>query len=149
MNLKKVAASMLLTCLVIGVVFTGACATEEVSPPVQKASAPIIEDITAQGAFTLIQDNQNNPDFVILDVRTPEEFTEEHIAKAVNIDFYAETFQDELNGLDRDKKYLIYCRSGGRSRSALDIMAELNFREAYNMLGGIIDWKAEGLPTIK
>jgi len=54
-----------------------------------------------------------------------------------------------LNNLDKNKTYLIYCRSGARSGSALDIMAELNFREVYNILGGINQWKAEGFPTVK
>ena len=108
-----------------------------------------IEDITPQEASTLIQNNQNNPDFIIIDVRTPEEFAEGHIEDAVNIDFRSETFQDELNKLYKDKTYLVYCRSGVRSRNALDIMAELNFREAYNVLGGILAWKAEGLPTVE
>jgi len=82
-------------------------------------------------------------------VRTPAEFAGEHIENATNIDFYSETFRDTLNNLDRNKTYLAYCAVGGRSGSALDIMVELNFREAYNILGGINQWKAEGLPTVK
>jgi len=82
-------------------------------------------------------------------VRTLAEFVEEHIENATNIDFYSEAFRDMLNNLDKNKTYLVYCRVGGRSGSALDIMAELNFREVYNILGGINQWKAEGLPTAK
>ena len=78
-----------------------------------------------------------------------KEFAEAYIESAINIDFYSETFRDEIDSLDKNKSYLVYCRSGRRSRSALDIMAEPNFREAYNVLGGIIQWQAEGLPTIK
>jgi len=131
-----------LVLLVIGVVLVGGCVGQE-------TPAQIIEDITPQEAFALIQDNQNNPDFIILDVRTPEEFADGHIENAINLDYYSETFGDELNKLDKNKTYLVYCRSGRRSRNALDIMEELNFREAYNMSGGIIEWKAEGLPTTK
>jgi len=128
--------------LVIGVVLTGGCAGSIIETPTR-----IIENVTPREAFNLIQDNQNNPDFVIIDVRTPQEFAEEHIENAINIDYYSETFRDELNNLDKNKTYLVYCRVGRRSRNALDIMAELNFREAYNMLDGINGWKAEGLPT--
>jgi len=135
--LKSFVALVLLVALVIGVTLTGGCATTA------------IEDITPEEAFALIQDNQNNPDFVIIDVRTPAEFAGEHIENATNIDFYSETFRDTLNNLDRNKTYLAYCAVGGRSGSALDIMVELNFREAYNILGGINQWKAEGLPTVK
>ena len=133
---------MLSALLVVGLVVTGGCVRSET--PTQ-----IIENITPQEAFTLIQDNQNNPDFVIIDVRTPEEFAEGHLENAINIDYYSETFRDELNKLDKSKTYLIYCRSGSRSGQTLDIMEELNFREVYNMSGGINQWVAEGLPTVK
>ena len=128
--------------LVIGAILTGGCVGQ-----VNEAPTQITENITPQEAFTLIQDNQDNPDFVILDVRTPEEFADGHIENAINLDYYSETFRDELNKLDKNKKYLIYCRSGNRSGKTLNIMERLNFREVYNMLGGIIQWEAEGLPT--
>ena len=138
---------LLLVLLVAGIVLTGGCA--EIATPEQEAPAQIIENITPQEAFTLIQDNKNNPDFVIIDVRTPGEFAEEHIENANNADFRSEAFRDELNKLDKNKTYLIYCRSGARSGKALNIMEELNFREVYNISGGIIEWKAEGLPITK
>ena len=147
MSLKETIVLALSVSLVIGVVLTGGCVRDETAPP--ETLTQIIEDITPQEAFALIQNNQNNPDFAIIDVRTPEEFAEEHIENAIDIDFRSESFQDELNKLDKNKTYLVYCRSGVRSGNALDIMAELNFREAYNMSGGIIAWKAEGLPTTK
>jgi len=147
MSLKNFMVLALSASLVIGVALTGGCVRDETVTP--ETPTQIIENITPKEAFTLIQNNQNNPDFVIIDVRTPAEFAEEHIENATNIDFYSEAFQDMLNKLDKNKTYLIYCRSGGRSRNALDIMAELNFSEAYNILGGIIAWEAEGLPTVK
>ena len=131
---------MFLVALVIGVTLSGGCVRNETAT---------IEDITPQEAFDLIQDNRNNPDFVIIDVRTPAEFAEGHIENATNTNFYSDTFQDTINNLDKNKAYLIYCAVGGRSGSALDIMAELNFKEAYNIVGGINQWKAEGLPTVK
>ena len=140
MSLKNFVALALSVSLVIGVALTGGCVLDETAT---------IEDITPQEAFTLIQNNQNNPDFVIIDVRTPAEFAEEHIANATNIDFHSEDFRNMLNTLDKNKIYLIYCAVGGRSGSALDIMAELNFKEVYNILGGINLWKAEGFPTVK
>jgi len=140
MRLKNFMVLALSASLVIGVALTGGCVLGETA---------VIEDITPQEASTLIQSNQNNPDFVIIDVRTPGEFAGEHIENATNIDFYSEAFRDMLNNLDKNKTYLIYCRVGGRSGSALDIMAELNFKEVYNILGGINLWKTEGFPTAK
>ena len=138
---------LLLVLLVIGAILAGGCA--EVTTPEREASSQIIENITPQQAFTSIQDNKDNPDFVIVDVRTPEEFAEGYVEDAIIIDFYSESFRSEVNALDKNKTYLIYCRSGNRSGSTLDIMAELNFREVYNISGGIIAWNAEGLPTTK
>ena len=126
----------------------GGCVGRETGTPSQQITQ-IIEDVTPQEAYTSIQENQDNPDFVIIDVRTPEEFTEGYIEGAINIDFYSETFADELDILDKNKTYLIYCRSDNRSGRALPLMEELNFREVYNMTGGIIQWNAEGFPTTK
>ena len=126
--------------LLIGVTLLVGCVRDE---------ATTINDITPQEAFSLMQDNMNNPDFVIIDVRTREKFSTERIENATNIDFYSETLRDILNNLDKNKKYLIYCRSGARSGSTLDMMAELNFNEAYNISGGINRWKSEGFPTVK
>jgi rhodanese-related sulfurtransferase len=115
------------------------------------AKAPIATrvfiDITPQQALNLIQNNQGNPDFVIIDVRTPEEFAQGHIANAINLNYQSETFRDELNKLDKDKNYLVYCGVGGRSKGAVAIMEELGFMQASNMLGGISQWKQDGLPV--
>ncbi len=147
MSLKKIMMLTLSVLLVVGAALMGGCVAAETAPA--EAPTQISENITPQKAFTLIQNNQNNPDFVIIDVRTPQEFADGHIANAVNIDFYSATFRNDINKLDKSKTYLIYCRSGGRSGNALNIMAELNFREVYNILGGINQWMAEGLPTVK
>ena len=128
--------------LIMAIALTMGCAGSE-------TATQTIDDITTHEAFTLIQENEGNAGFVILDVRTAGEFAEGHIENALNIDYRSETFQEELNQLDKNKTYLVYCRSGGRSRGAVDIMEGQEFSEAYNMLGGIVQWQAEGLPTIK
>ncbi|MFC1966498.1 rhodanese-like domain-containing protein [Chloroflexota bacterium] len=140
MRLKGLILLVLTVSLVSGVVLMGGCTSTQTQT---------IEDVSAQEAFTLIQDNQNNSDFIIIDVRTPQEFAEGHVEKANNLDFNSETFRDDLNKLEKGKTYLIYCRSGNRSRNALNIMRELNFKKIYHMSGGIIEWSKEGLPTVK
>jgi len=117
--------------------------------PRTETQIQIAKDITPKEAYTLIEKNKGNPDFVILDVRTPREFGDGHIENAINLDFYSATFRDELNKLDRTKTHLIYCRTGSRGESSLAIMKELGFREVYNISGGITEWKAEGFPTTK
>ena len=148
MSLKRMSLFVLLAGLVIGSIAVSGCAQSEVdTPPAQGTLTRIIEDITAEAAFDLIQENRDNPDFVILDVRTAEEYDDGHIDNAINIDFYAATFRDDVNKLAKDNTYLIYCRSGNRSGQALDIMDELGFQEVYNLSGGIKAWNVSGLPT--
>ena len=108
-----------------------------------------IYDVTTDKAYALIQENADNPVFFIIDVRTPEEFDGGYIEGAINIDYYSEDFRAHLETLDKYKAYLIYCRSGRRSAGARDVMAELGFREVYNMSGGITEWEAQGLPVVR
>ena len=114
----------------------------------QGPEGAIYQDISVADARTMIMENQDNPDFVILDVRTRSEFDAGHIENAVNLDFYADTFEDDLDALDKTKTYLVYCRTANRSGQAMDIMQNLNFEEVYNMLGGITQWIDDGYPVV-
>lgn len=149
MNPKNLMVSVFLGALIIGVLLASGCIQTENNTAQSETKIQIIESITPEEAYILIQENKDNPNFVILDVRTPEEFLGECIENAVNLDYYSDTFKNDLDELDKNKTYLIYCRSGRRSENALNIMKELGFREVYNMSGGIIKWKSEGLPTTK
>lgn len=81
---------------------------------------------------------------VILDVRTEDEFNEGIIPGAMNIDIYkGQGFIYSIEELDKSKNYYVYCRSGGRSGQACSIMRELGFENAYNLLGGIMNWEGE------
>ena len=81
---------------------------------------------------------------VILDVRTEDEFKEWIIPGAINIDIYkGQGFIDAIEEMDKSKNYYVYCRSGGRSGQACSIMSELGFENAYNLLGGIMNWEGE------
>lgn len=86
----------------------------------------------------------SNPSVVILDVRTPQEFAEGHLADAINIDFQSGNFEQEIAYLDKTKTYAVYCRSSNRSGEAVKVMADAGFTKMYDMDGGIIDWQAAG-----
>jgi rhodanese-related sulfurtransferase len=107
-----------------------------------------LKDITVNEAYSLIQNNSENQNFIILDIRTKDEYQSGHIQNSMMIDFYLDTFENELNKLDKNKTYLIYCRTGRRTGLTLDIMEELDFLEVYNMAGGITQWKTNGYPVI-
>jgi rhodanese-related sulfurtransferase len=114
-----------------------------------KAQVTTIKQLNPKDAYQLIQNNKGNPNFVIIDVRTPEEFESGRIEDAVNMNRHSDTFVDDLNKLDKDKTYLVYCRAGGRSWDAISIMARQGFTDIYRIDGDIVKWKAEGLPVIK
>jgi rhodanese-related sulfurtransferase len=110
---------------------------------------PWVKEVASQEAFKLIQGNQGKPDFIILDVRTPEEFAEGHIAGALNISTRQLTFNEEIKKLNRNYTYLVYCRTGSRSIEAVNTMGELGFKRIYHMVNGITEWTAAGLPVVK
>ena len=112
-------------------------------------NAQFFKDLTPREAFAIIQKNKDNPDFVILDVRTAEEFGGGHIEKAINLDFRHKDFRENLLELDEDNTYLVHCKSGGRSGKAIEIMKEINFKKIYHLPAGILGWEEEGLPQAK
>ncbi len=119
------------------------------TPTPQPSPTPVPDNaVSVDEAYQMIQDNQSNPNFVILDVRTPTEFKEQRIAKSINIDFYASDFETQLQKLDKHKKYLVYCRSGNRSGQALQKMLNLGFTDAVHMEGGITAWVNKGYPVV-
>ena len=109
---------------------------------------PSIRDLGPRGSSLLIREMAGDPDFVILDVRTPREYEMGRIDGSLNIDYHSPAFEAELEKLDRKKTYLVYCLVGIRSRNAADMMEELGFEDVVNMVGGIRQWYLEGLPIV-
>lgn len=86
---------------------------------------------------------------IILDVRTPGEYQEEHLAGAQQLDFLnTEAFDAGIKQLDKSHTYYVYCRSGKRSHHACMKMQKLGFK-VFDMEGGILNWKKLGMPTTK
>lgn len=79
-------------------------------------------------------------DTVVVDVRTPEEYSESHIENAVNIDYYAPDFLSQIANLDKNNTYLIYCRTGNRSSETIRQMQEMGFENVKGLAGGINSW---------
>lgn len=78
---------------------------------------------------------------VVLDVRTPEEFSEGHIPGAKNMDVLQdEQFRKQILALPKDKTYLVYCRSGKRSFTALQLMKENGFADVKHLRTGMLGW---------
>ena len=79
--------------------------------------------------------------YVLLDVRTKEEFTAGHIPGAVHINVNDPDFEKKVAALPKDRPYLVNCRSGARSARACDKMLTLGFADVYNLEGGILAWQ--------
>ena len=97
------------------------------------------EQISQEEAMQMMQEQS---DFIILDVRRPDEFAEGHIPGAVNVP--NETIEDEMPaGLpDKDQVILVYCRSGNRSKEASQKLADMGYTGVYEF-GGIKTWPGE------
>ena len=108
------------------------------------ADTAVVETVDPATAADLVDEL----DMVIVDVRTPEEFTEARIEGAINIDFYAEDFEERIAELDRDGAYVVYCRSDNRSGQSLELFRDLGFTEVHEIDGGIVAWVEAGYPTV-
>lgn len=127
--MKKILTALVLTAIALAGCSSASAATE---------------DVNVDGFAQVIED----PSIVILDVRTPEEFAQGHIAGSINIDVSNSNFVSEVSKLDKTKTYAVYCRSGNRSEVATAEMEKLGFTSLYNMTGGAIDWSAAGYPLV-
>lgn len=97
-----------------------------------------IKNINPSEAQKLIK----NGEIIILDVRAPWEFAEGHIKNAENLDFTDPEFSDNLKKLDKNKKYLVYCKTGRRGAMALETMKNIGFNNLYNLIGGYEAWNS-------
>lgn len=86
---------------------------------------------------------------VVLDVRTPTEFRTGHLRNAVNVDYRAPDFEQQVAKLDRSTPYLLHCAVGGRSTKALTVLQRLGFRDVRHLDGGIQAWQNAKLPVMK
>ncbi len=136
--------STLLAALTVPAV--AACSPASTTPSAPVTAVPAngaeVNAATFAGAIAL-------PGVVILDVRTPQEYKESRLDKAMNIDVSAPDFAAKLAPLDRNASYAVYCRSGNRSATALLLMKQAGFTSAFHLGGGIGAWTAAGLPVVK
>ena len=103
--------------------------------------------ISSQEGYDILVALSEDPGFILLDIRTAPEVESLHIPGAVNLDFYADEFSEQLAELDRDKTYLIYCRTANRTGQAYDLMSDLGFEHVWDLDGGISTWSGLGYPT--
>ncbi len=79
---------------------------------------------------------QNLENAVLIDVRTPEEYAEGHLDNAININWYDENFMNEFKTIEKEKPIYVYCKIGGRSASAAEMLNSSGYKNVTDLLGG-------------
>lgn len=87
------------------------------------------------------------PGALIIDVRSPEEYSTGHLVNARNIDWNGNDFEAQIKTIDKSTPVFLYCQAGGRSSSAAKKMRSTGFTKVYELDGGFSDWKAAKLPA--
>lgn len=92
---------------------------------------------------------ENKDQFELIDVRTPEEFNAElgHISNSKLVTLGPELLQF-LENSNKNNKIIFVCRSGGRSGQATMVSRQMGFVSTFNMIGGMIEWNRQQLPTV-
>ena len=118
--------------LLLSVLFLAGCAL----PAGQEVS---YRQINMDEAITVMEEESS---YIILDVRTPEEFADKHIPGAINIPNETISTEEIPELPDKDKLILVYCRSGNRSKQASEKLVALGYTNIVEF-GGINDWPGE------
>ena len=113
---------------------------------VKQKKVRLSEDIFPVEAWELISNSREDDDVIIIDVSTPQEYKDLHLEGAINMNLISRFFKTRLDVMDKSRTYVVYCKLGGRSKIAQKLMQRLGFRTVYNIVGGTILWKEEGLP---
>jgi rhodanese-related sulfurtransferase len=103
-------------------------------------------EVTSTEVDSLLNKNSK---FIVLDVRTPEEFADGHVRGAINIDVHQTDALDRINKLDKNAKYIVYCRTKNRSGVVVNNMMQNGFKTIYQMMDGIVGWNLNKLPVVK
>ncbi len=106
-----------------------------------------IKDASPEEVLGIIGTSEYLGNPIVIDVRTPQEYTSGHIWNSRNIDYSSDGFRNIIDQYDRTFTYIVYCASGYRSNLARNIMESFGFKYVINMTGGYSAWVAAGLPV--
>ena len=97
-------------------------------------------NVISDAQLTEIQDT----DYILVDVRTLEEYESGHIQDAIHFDFYSESFQNDILSLDKSSSIILYCRTQNRSTKTANYLIENGYKEIIVLVGGITSWVKNG-----
>lgn len=104
------------------------------------------ENVELLDAKSFSEKIHNKEEVQLVDVRTPEEFKEQHIDNSTNINWNDADFEQQISNLDKSKPVYVYCKSGGRSAKATAKLSEMGFTNVYELDGGILSWNEAKMP---
>ena len=114
-------------CLFLSILFFTSCESKQESNQNEES----FKNLTVEEVIILLE---ANPDIIVIDVRTPDEIAQTGaIENSINIDFKASDFKEKISALDKDKEYILFCKSGNRSGQASKVMAEMGFSNINNL----------------
>tara|TARA_B100001113_G_C20720112_1_gene453304 strand:- start:151 stop:543 length:393 start_codon:yes stop_codon:yes gene_type:complete len=102
-------------------------------------SSPDI-NIISESDFIDLQDSE----YTLIDVRTQDEFDLGYINNAINLDFYSDTFKNDILSLPKNETIVLYCRTNNRSSKTATILQENGYRDILVIKGGINEWVKNG-----
>ena len=108
------------------------------------ANSTVVTNLSAERFKAIIA---NDKDGIIIDLRTTDEINKGFIKGSVQLDFLAKDAEKQIDKLDKNKTYYIYCASGGRSADAAEYMEKHGFKRVYNLEKGFSDWAKKGFPV--
>ena len=145
---EKLSKKKILIIIIITIIITGAIVTPIIILLQTNLNNGGLTNISVYTAYDMITDKETYPDLIILDVRTLSEYNDGHINNSILIpNTELESRIDELSGYE-NIEIIVYCRTGGRSALASDILVNHNFTKVYNMLDGFDAWKAKSYPFV-
>ena len=103
-------------------------------------------EVNSKAVSTMLQKDSK---LIVLDVRTPGEYADGHIKGAININILQDDAFGKIDKLNRNAKYIVYCRTHHRSGIAVDHMMKSGFKNVYQMMDGFPGWAANKLPVQK
>lgn len=116
------------------------------APATTTASVAAPKNVSVDDADKLLK---ANPNIVVLDVRTADEFKSGHIPGAKNLDFFGDDFEKQIAALDKSKTYLVHCAAGGRSAKACKVIEKDQIPSVYHLNEGFNAWQKAGKPVEK
>ena len=112
----------------------------------QTANTKVVTNLSSEEFQKQAKSDAKN---VIIDLRTTEEINKGYIKGAIQLDFLAKDAEAQIDKLDKNKTYYVYCQSGGRSGDAAEYMEKHGFKKVFNLEKGFSNWKSKGLPVEK